>query len=201
MKYVKSLLIVLLIVSMLVNIYIYSELNKVMKYQEAHNEINTQYFYRDLYLMEVGLDTVLKEQEKSEPDIVKVGRNITEIKASIRQANEHLTEMKGYNDPESELAYAKITDYLFSMYFENRFQHLETAFHEQNVENLFEIAKEMEREISTVLKKLPIYDSKYMELSEEEKSNIWIDIVNQLPESETLDQFKRFISFDRISGQ
>jgi predicted transcriptional regulator len=201
MKYAKGLLIVLLIVSVLVNIYFYSQLNKVKEYLEVQHEISTQYFYRDLYLMEMALDTVLKEQVESEPDIVKVGRNITEIKASIRQANEHLTEMKGYDDQESELAYAKITDYLFSMYFENRFQLLETAFHEQDVENLFEIAKEMEREISTVLKKLPIYDSKYRELSEEEKNGIWVDIVNQLPESETLDQFKRFISFDRISGQ
>jgi predicted transcriptional regulator len=201
MKYAKGLIIIFIIVSVLVNIYFYSQLHKVKNYLEVQHEISTQYFYRDLYIMEMALDTVLKEKEESEPDIVKVGRNITEIKSSIRQANEHLIEMKGYHDPESELAYAKITDYLFSMYFEKRFQLLETAFHEQNVESLFEIAKEMEREISTVLKKLPIYDSKYMELSEEEKNSIWIDIVNQLPESETLDQFKRFISFSRISGQ
>jgi hypothetical protein len=197
-KYSKGIVAIILIVSLISNIYLFVNVTDYKKRQQQDYETSVNHFYGHIWQMQYRLDNILAEKNKAEPDLISISANVASLKKEIWQADEKLGYMEKYSPFGENYELHAIPNYLFGMYFTYRLNHVESALSDRNVEELFQATEDLHKEYVIVRDNLPSLDTEFLELTRDEQMAAWVEIVKELPESEELDTLKDFTNFDLL---
>lgn len=90
--------------------------------------------------------------------------------------------------------------YLFGMVLSYQANDMEVAINDESSE-VYQLAKLLKEEITIIRENLPQKDKEYINLSNGERTNLWVKIINELPENEYLDYYMNWINADtRFEG-
>jgi hypothetical protein len=197
-KYSKGIVATILVVSLISNIYLFVKVSIYKERQQQDYQSSVNHFYGHFWKMQYRLDQILAEKNKAEPDLISISANVYSLKQEIWQADEKLSYMEKYSPFEEDYELYAIPSDLFLMYFSYRLTYVESALSKRNEEELFQATEALHNEYSIVRDILPSLDTEFLELSRDEQLATWVEIVNELPESEELEMLKDLTSFDRL---
>lgn len=195
----KKVLVILVLLLVISNIYFYNKASDYSQINDSYYRSSVNELYGGIYDLERALDQVLKQENN--PNHTTLTAYTVRARNAIWDAQQAAGHMGLYLRDQNQYQFTT-TDisYLFGMVLSYQANDMEVAINDESSE-VYQLAKLLKEEITIIRENLPQKDKEYINLSNGERTNLWVKIINELPENEYLDYYMNWINADtRFEG-